>query len=250
MKIKLSILFMLVYCGTLLINLPASVFLQWMNNSPVTVHHASGSLWRGEAKEVNVNPSLTLRNVKWNIDFGAFLRATLAAKVSFDNGIENMFGQGDVQYKLSSGISASNVVFHLSSKTLLKLLQLQLPIDIDGDFSVTIKKVQLDYPYCKQLNGVINWKNAYIYTHMGNIDLASPKVDLSCQNSSVNALLNQRSKQLSTVLEATIDYKGKYQVSGEIKPTKQLESAIAQSLTWAGKLDDNGATVINFDGKF
>ncbi|TEW53937.1 type II secretion system protein N [Psychromonas sp. RZ22] len=250
MKVKIAIFFIFVYCITLLVNLPAAVVVAWMPKTAIKINDVTGSIWQGQAKQVVVNPKLTLQNVKWDIQFDALLDSVLAANVSFDNGPQSMSGKAVVEYGITSGqASASNVILDLTSQELLTFLPMQLPVKITGEFSAAIKKVQQGSPYCEQLDGVIFWNNAYLSSQMGNIDLSSAAVDLSCDNGNISALVTQKSEQLITNLDVKLSEGGAYQLNGDIQGTDKLDPSIAQSLSWAGPRNASGATTINFKGR-
>lgn len=248
MRIKITILMVLIYCITLVINLPASTAVAWMPANTIKIKHVTGSLWKGQANQVVVDPKLTLQSVKWDVQFMGLLGLALDADVSFDNGDEVMSGEGTVSYGLS-GPSASNVMLSITSEEALKFLPMSLPVKISGDFSAEIKIIEQGKPYCEQLEGVVVWNNANVYSDLGNVDLGSPSVDLRCDEGGISALVTQKSKQLSTTLDINLSDGGAYQLNGEVKGTDQLAPTIAQSLSWVGPVNESGATTITFKGK-
>ncbi|MDA7746294.1 type II secretion system protein N [Psychromonas sp.] len=249
MKVKIALLVVFVYFGTLVINLPAAVVVQWMPASAAKVSDVSGSIWQGKAKQVEINNKVTLRDVKWDIQVMSLLSATLESDVSFNNGPQAMSGEAIVKYSISSGVSASNLMLDITSQELLTFLPMRLPVNISGDFSVAIKEFKQGAPYCEQLDGVVIWNNAYIYSQMGNIDLAAPSIDLRCDEGNLSAFVTQNSDQLTTTLDVRLNEGDKYELNGEIKGTDKLAPSIAKSLTWVGPVNDSGATTISFKGQ-
>ncbi|WP_298943467.1 type II secretion system protein N [uncultured Psychromonas sp.] len=248
MKFKITILIVLVYLITLMVNLPMAVVVNWLPNNSIKINHATGSLWEGQAKQIVVNRKLSFDNVKWDVQLMALFTLNLEADVSFNNGAQAMSGKGVVGYGFS-GISASNVILDLSSKELLTLLPKRLPVKISGDFSAVIKEFTQGKPYCEQLQGNVLWQNAVVTSQLGVVNLASPTVDLGCDNGDVTAFVTQESDELATTLDISLGEGGIYKLNGEIQGTDKLAPSVAKSLTWIGPKNDNGATTLSFSGK-
>lgn len=248
MKAKIAILTVLVYFTTLLINLPASLLVSFMPESAIKIEGVSGSVWQGQAKQVSIDPKMTFDNITWDVNFMSLLSLALQANVAFDNGSDAMSGKAVVEYGLS-GPSASNVMLDLTSQQLLTFLPMPLPVKISGDFSAAIKEVKQGQPYCELLKGVVVWHDAVVYSQMGDVKLASPSIDLRCDNGNISALVTQDSEQLKSTIDILLSEGGSYKLNGEIQGTDKLEPAIAQSLSWVGAQNESGATTINFEGK-
>ena len=248
MKVKIGILVVLIYCVTLVINLPAAVVINALPNNLAKINNVTGTLWKGKAQKIIINRKLVFNNVKWDINLWALFGLAVEAKASFYNGAGAMSGEGIIRYD-TSGIQASDVLLELTSHELLALLPTSLPAKIEGNFSIKVKEAKQGLPYCEKLNGTVVWHDASINSQFGNINLASPVVDLNCDSGAVSAFVTQNSEELSTVLDINLSKGEVYKVNGEIKGTDKLDPSIAQSLKWAGPLNDSGATVIKFEGK-
>ena len=205
MKVKIAILFIFVYCISLLANLPAALMVSFIPGNLVNVNNVTGTLWEGAAKKVVIkNPNLILNNVKWDINLlSSLFNLTLEADVSFYNGAKAMSGEGLIKYGLE-GFSASNVLLDITSEELVPLLPMPLPAKITGSFSVVIQDYVQGLPYCENLKGKVTWNNAYVSSSFGDVDLASPFVDLSCIDGNISALISQKSEQLSTNLDVIL----------------------------------------------
>lgn len=248
MKVKIIVLVVFVYCITLLVNLPASVVIGWMPQSTIKINQVSGSIWQGQAKQIVINPKVRFDNVTWNVNMPSLLGLTLAADVAFNNGPQAMSGKGHVYYGLS-GAGASDVILDLTSQELLTYLPMRLPVGIEGDFSATIKEIKQGQPYCETLEGNILWQNAVIHSQLGDVNLASPTVELGCDNGNLTAFVAQESDELTTSLDISLAEAGIYQLNGEIKGTSKLAPDIANSLNWIGPKNDSGATTLKFSGQ-
>lgn len=247
MKFKIILIVVLVYCITMVVNLPASVATDFIPKNMAQLQGVSGTVWHGHAEQAKVKANnLVVKDINWKMDWAAILKAKLAMDVSFDNGKE-MSGKGVVGYGLD-GASASNVMLDITSEKLLQLIPASLPVDLTGDFSASIKEVSQGQPYCQQLDGLVVWHNAEVDSPVGNVKLASPTADLTCENGDVVVKVDQDSDQINSKFDIKLREGGKYQLKGEIKGKDQLNPSIAQSLTWIGPKNADGATTINFNG--
>jgi len=249
MKFKIAILAISVYCLTLIAHIPASLLGKVLPNS-VKMSQLTGTLWQGHAAIINIKqPQLSLKNVQWDISlFSSLFNFALVADIAFSNGAKQMSGDAHVEYG-SDGIRLSNLSFDMNSQALMPFFSLPLPVTVTGELSLNVPNFTQGAPYCEQLQGTLIWNNATVNSQFGNVDLASPRTDLSCDNGHVVALITQQSEQLRTQLKATLLAGNAYQLTGEIEATEKLPATIAQSLTWIGKNNDAGATQVNLKGK-
>jgi general secretion pathway protein N len=168
-----------------------------------------------------------------------------------DNAIHNgeaMSGKGYVHYGLS-GAGARDVILDITSKQLLTLVPMRLPVSIEGEFNVAIKEITEGTPYCEQILGNILWQNAVVGSQLGDVNLASPSADLGCDEGNITAFVTQESNELTTTLDLRLSEGGVYQLNGEIQGTDKLAPDIANSLTWIGPKSENGATILKFSGQ-
>lgn len=248
MKVKIVVLIAFVYCITLLVKLPAAVVVEWLPKSAIKINNATGTIWQGQAKEVVINPKIRFENVTWDLLPLSLLALKLEADVAFNNGPEAMSGKGNVHYGFS-GAGASNVILDITSKQLLTLVPMRLPVSIDGEFNAAINEISEGTPYCEQLIGNILWQNAVVGSQLGDVNLASPSVDLGCDDGNITAFVTQESDELTTTLDIRLSEGGVYQLNGEIQGTNKLAPDIANSLTWIGPKNENGATILKFSGQ-
>lgn len=248
MKIKIAILVVLVYLATLIIKLPAALVVDWIPLNGLKIKNVSGTIWQGQAQEVEVNRKLSFDNVKWNVSVMDLLTLNLAGDVSFYNGPDAMSGKGFVSYGLS-GTKASNVILDLTAKELLTLLPMRLPVKLEGNLSAVIKEVVQGQPYCQQLQGNVLWQNAVVNSQLGRVNLDSPTVELGCDDGDITAFVNQQSDELTTALDITLSEAGVYKLNGEIQGTDKLAPSVAKSLNWIGPKNASGATTVTFSGQ-
>ena len=114
MKIKIILLLVVFYIGSLLISLPAQQVVRFIPaNTGVKVSSASGTLWNGKATHLTYKKQFQLQQLNWKVDWLALLGLQLKLDVEFNNGIQEMSGKGFVLFGLS-GVSVENFVADIS----------------------------------------------------------------------------------------------------------------------------------------
>lgn len=248
MKIKLIVCGLFFYLGFLLLTLPASIVASFLpEHKDIKINTVSGSLWQGQIAEITIQNKYQLKKVEWKLDWIALLALQLKLDLKFNNGAQVASGKGMVGYSLN-GAFAENIVVDIKTAELLSYLQLPVPVTATGDVSLIIKSASQGAPYCQQIDGYLHWQNAKLKTDLGNINLDSANIDLMCVEGQVQGQLQQDSDQLITQATFLLKEKGLYQLNGTIKGKPKLDPSINQALSWIGKKDKDGATVLKFNG--
>ncbi|MEH6454369.1 MAG: type II secretion system protein N [Psychromonas sp.] len=248
MKIKLILLFVFFYLGSLITTIPASLITYFVpKNSGVEMSTPSGTLWNGKTTQITYDKKYNLQQVSWKVDWSALLSLQVKLDLKFANASEALSGNGSFLYGLN-GPLLENVFIDLPAAQLLTYANLPLPVEVNGDISLVLKKASQGAPYCAQLDAFIVWDNASINSQMGNVDLASANIDVSCENGEIFAVSQQQSEQIETSFNASLRKAGAYQLKGLMKGTDKLDPSINQSLSWIGKKDNTGATMVSIDG--
>lgn len=248
MKIKLILLFVFFYLSALVLTLPASLVSHLIpKDIGVEISSPSGTVWQGKAAQITYNKQVTLQQVTWHLDWSALIKLQLKLDMKFHNGGNILSGKGALIYGLN-GALLENVFIDLTAKQLLSYLNLPLPIEVNGNISVVIKQASQGVPYCQELDAYIVWDNAYIDSQMGNVNLASANIDVRCEEGEIIAQLQQQSAQIESALDASLRMEGAYQLQGLIKGTELLDPSIQQALSWIGRKDNSGATIVNVNG--
>jgi len=249
MRIKFIVLFVFFYLIALISTLPASTLVRFIPQSAgLNVAGVSGNAWQGQAALISYNKELNLARVSWDLDWLALTTLQAKFNIRFNNGDNAMSGKGIVKFGFW-GKGVENLILDRSASELLSNVALPVPIDASGDVSIVIKEAVLGDPYCATLDGLVVWKNAQISSQLGNVDLATAKINLSCDNGELVALIKQQSAQISSNISALLQAGGLYRLTGTINAGDELNPDIKQALTWVGPKDSSGATLLNFNGR-
>lgn len=249
MKIKFIVLFLFFYLFALIITLPASTLVGFIpQSSGLKIAGVSGYAWQGQAALVSYKKELNLERVSWDLDWSALTTLQVKLNVKFNNGRNAISGKGIVKSGFW-GQGVENLTVDLSASELLAHVDLPVPIEASGDIAIVVKDASLGKPYCTLLDGFVVWKNAQISSQLGNVDLATANITLSCDNGELVALIEQKSEQLSSNISAVLQQGGLYKLKGTINASDKLNLDIKQALTWIGPKDSSGATLLNFNGR-
>jgi len=249
MKIKLILLFVLFYLLSLFITLPADKLLPFIpENSDIKVAAVSGTLWNGKAVQISYKEQFQVQKIDWKVDWSALSSLQFKLAVKFSNGAQALSGKGFILLGLS-GWSAENFIIDSSAAELLAYAPLPVPAEVSGALSLVIKKASPGQPYCQQLDGKLIWQNGKISSDFGNIDLNGADIDLSCKDGQLLAELQQNSEQLTAKGDFLLKSDGVYQLQGTLQAGKKLDPAIKDALSWIGRKNSAGETVVSFNGK-
>lgn len=249
MKVKMSLAFIGIYLISLVLTVPASLVAGFIPaHSGFQIGHVSGSIWKGKLTQLDYQRQFKLQKLTWKVDWLALLTLKLKAHVKFNNARKTMTGEGIVSYGFS-GLVLSDVNIDVTTTALLPYLILPVPVTPSGKFSLAIEKATQGFPYCGEIDGYLVWHNAKVDTPMGNIDLATPSIDLSCAEGGLVAVLKQHSEQLTVNANILLKEGGRYQLEGHIMGSKKLDPSILQALSWLGPKNEKGETRLNFKGQ-
>lgn len=249
MKIKLIFLFALIYLLALLSTLPADKLVRFIPaDTGIRLAAVSGSVWRGQAVQLNYKEQFQLQHLNWEIDWFALARLQLKVHIEFNNGVNAMSGKGLVMFGFS-GISVENVVLDSSAAELLTYVDLPVPLQLEGELSLLIKEAAQGTPYCRELDGYLLWKDAAINSELGSVDLNSARIDLSCDQGQLVADLQQSSEELTTTANVRLKEQRAYQLRGLLKAGEPLDPDIKDALSWIGRKNQSGETVLVLNGR-
>ena len=249
MKLKISVAFFAIYLLSLVFTAPASLISRFIpENSGVQIGNISGTLWSGKLSQLDYRNQFQLQRLTWEFDWLALFTLKLKADVKFNNGRNVMTGAGAVAYGFS-GLVLSDINVDMKASALLAHLTLPVPVNASGKFTLVIENGTQGVPYCNELDGYLVWHEATVATPMGNIDLATPSMDLSCSEGNLVASLKQHSEQVTTNANMLLKEGGSYQLEGNIIGREKLDPSILQALSWLGPKADGGATLLNFKGR-
>ena len=249
MKLKISLALIALYILSLVLTAPASLLVRFIpKDSGVEIGDVSGTVWQGRFSQLDYRHQFQLQKLTWNFDWFALLTLKLKADIKFNNGRKEMLGSGSAVYGFSGAV-LKNVTVNMLATGIMPYLQLPIPVTPSGNFELIIEHFTQGSPFCGELDGYLVWHEGSVETSIGNIDFATPNVDLSCEEGNLVASLEQHSEHLTTNADIILAKDGKYQLKGNIKGGDQLHPNISQALSWLGPKEKSGETLLNLKGR-
>lgn len=249
MKLKISLAFIALYLLSLVLTAPASLLIRFVpKNSGVEIGEVSGTVWQGKLSQLDYRNQFQLQRLTWDFDWLALFTLNLKADIKFNNGRRELVGNGSVVYGLD-GPALTNVNAQMQATEIMPYLQLPVPVTPSGNFELVIEHFTQGSPYCDELDGYLVWHDGNVETPMGNIDFATPNVDLSCDEGNLAASLKQQSDDLIANANILLTKGGRYQLEGDIMGGEQLDPNILQALSWLGPKQKSGETLLNLKGR-
>lgn len=249
MKIKITLSFIVIYVVFLVATAPANLINRFMpKHADIKFEDISGTLWNGKLSNLVYLNKYPLKELTWKIDWLALASLKVQANIEFNNGRRELLGVGSVAYG-TAGAVVNNVNIDMQATELMPYIQMPVPVTPAGRLTLVVESGSLGDPYCGELDGYLVWRGAQVDTPMGNIDLASPNIDLSCAQGNLVASLKQTSEHLTTNANVTLKKGGSYQLQGNIIANEKLDPAIAQAISWIGPKNSKGETQFNYRGR-
>ncbi len=234
------------YLVFLITTIPAAPVIGMLEDSlPVTLNNVSGTLWSGEARTVNTNQDITLKNVQWSFLPWRLLLASVAINVNAE------FNNKPVHTRLSTGISGNLSVDDLNMKLdaseIASLVSLPLG-ELSGVFHLRINNAYIEQGSVPRVDGTINWNQASITiaetADLGNVSVLIHEND----ESPLTASISNKGGHLSLNGNFTTSAQGDYSLQLSMKPNASASSNLSSSIAMFAKKQRNGEFILNNKG--
>ncbi|MGF1700997.1 type II secretion system protein N [Photobacterium makurazakiensis] len=248
-KILLGTSFSAVLVASLVAHIPASwLWQQAPKVQGLDVSGVSGTPWQGTASQVRWQ-GMNLGRLQWDMRVFSLLTGKVKLDVRFGQGSEmNLAGRGMVGYG-SSGPVAENLLVSLPARQVMNYVPMTVPVAITGNLELTLRNYQFAAPYCSELDGALAWTSGEVSSPLGAINPGPVIADLSCEQGSLVAQLEQASADVSSEWTATLSQGNAYALTGWFKPGAEFPPQLAAQLKWLGNPDPKGQYKINNSGR-
>lgn len=248
LKWYLSI-FVVILIASLIAHLPASwVYQQLPAQRGVEVTGISGTIWRGQAQQLEVNRQ-SYGAVSWDFQASKLLAAKLEYQVRFGRGSNiKLDGKGFVGVGFS-GVYANNVLASLPIQQVLAYVPTQVPVELKGRLELSLTSLKYAPPWCEEAKGSIAWTGSDIVSPIGQLTPGPVIADITCQSQNIDVLAKQGNEQVSSEFTANLNEKSRYQSMAWFKPGAQFPPSMADQLKWLGEPNAQGRYQFSFAGK-
>lgn len=222
----------------------------WLRLAPlppeVQLGQVSGTLWRGEVKQVSVK-QMVLPALTWQLNPWSFFKLALEAKVEL--GSVQQTTQPYLQAQLTAGlggIKVQDAIVKLPIAPLLPQLKLPLPVQAKGDLLVQITQLTMADAQCQQLDGQASWLDAELQPPTGTwLNFQQIHASLGCE-AGQPILRTDGQNVLALDVRVALLAAGKLQVQGSLKPDASLPAEVHQAMRFLGSPNAEGRYLVNF----
>ena len=236
----------LAYFILLIYTIPAAPLYRLIESDlpGIRVYAISGSIWRGEAAEVETS-KLRLQQVSWSFNGWRLL----LAEAAFD--FEARFEDAPVTAQIGVGIGGAvhvrDLDTTLDAATLAKLAVLPMG-EVTGDVNIAIESASWSKGSVPEISGVIDWKKATITVaetaQLGDVSIKLYEAD----ESPLSADIANSNGQLIINGNLSTQADGKYTLMLQLKPGPGASSNLISSLAMFAKRRPDGVYVVNNSG--
>ncbi|MFL0795882.1 MAG: type II secretion system protein N [Cellvibrionaceae bacterium] len=251
-KLGLSLLGVLVFIISLLVNIPANVIipkkLQGLN-----LHGIQGTLWQGSVAQISQNnQALPVQQLQWNLSALALLTGNISLEIEELNTPAH---QASIRYSLTSDtLEVSNAFWELPVQILQPLLPtmaVQMGVKPQGVLALSFKQLTIEgasslspntLPIPTAINGAVKWEGAIINTPAEELIFGTPTLALSSEGNQILGRLNNGLPSLLIKNNQTRCDRNtrRCELALDFETNQQTSSTLIGSLPFFGlKQDDN-----------
>ncbi len=207
------------------------------DNTQLSLHGVTGTLWNGTASIISINNKLRLSDTRWDLIDWKMLTGKLAIEL-------NSHYQGnDINAEVGSSFLGTyfvnNLTTSLTASELAQLANLPL-IQLSGKISLDIKHAQWKQGSLPVATGVIDWHNATVTVAetvaLGNVSIALGESD----KKQLQADIKNQGGDIKISGNAELIPDTDYAVNIKLLPSASASDNIKRSLGLFAKQQRNG----------
>lgn len=234
------------YLLLLLATIPAKLVNDLVNdNSTVTLHGISDTLWNGKAYSVNINNKVQLKNTEWSFKFWKLLLGNVAVDIDtqyLSHNISSELGTSFLGTYFVNDLIAAIPADEVAQLASIPLAQLS------GLISLNIENAQWKKGELPTASGTIDWKDA-IVTVTDSASLGNVTILLGeSEQQLLNADINNQGGDIKITGSAELAPEENYAVNIKFSPTASTNNSIRQSLELFAKKQSNGEYLFTNSG--
>ncbi len=243
-----------VYMYGLMANLPAALAYQWAQPflKGIALERVSGTLWSGQAEQImipNMPQPLHLPKTTWHINPVALLTGKVSAHVQTGSLSSHLESHGLIILS-PEGLTLTDFQAETSAAWLTSFLSHPMMVgDLSANISLSVDKLRVQDKQCQSLAGTITITQGQFTSPVGDFDLGTSKISLSCQGQQLMAMVRQSSPELTTKASFSLSTAGRYRIKGVVSQNSNTNHQLQQGLKMLGKPDAEGHYPIQWQGR-
>ncbi|HJL93569.1 MAG TPA: type II secretion system protein N [Woeseiaceae bacterium] len=235
-------LILILFILALVIQLPATISQQWLENNHIKVNGINGTIWNGRASEADIN-GWYLRDIKWEFIPKKLLSGEISYKLSMYpfNGLIHTI----LTLKSDKTINFNKLEGNLSHGTLEAIFPY---FGIDSAIKLNIKEIIIDSGVPTLINGKITLNNLVI-KGLSNQPVGSYEIELITQSNQIIGSFDDIDALLDVAGTITVSRKGKYTLTGIVSSNAFTPDNIKTMLTFLGTANEKNQRNFRFEGE-
>ena len=244
-KRHLILLGIIAFLAALIVRFPAASLLSWVKTDKVKVVQVSGTVWNGEAGQIQLPDTENIDNVSWSFNPSMLL----AAQASADTYFTYLGGQASVTaaYGLTGDFSLSGGRYSVAAQALEVLLPLPLA-EFRGELNLDLEDLVVAGRQLKTVQGVVVWENAKLIRPV-LADLGRVQLDVKPDGKKHAFTINNKRGELRLSGEVILESDGRYNADIKIKPERNASRELTNSLKVLGRQRKDGSYRIQQQGR-
>lgn len=212
----------------------------------MSFYGVEGTVWQGRIKTLRWRDE-AVRNIRWSFRWRALLQGGVAVELHADDpGV--LTGRTVLTY--GSTWSISETYMRFPAARINRYIQSTFPVSTGGDIDIAIEKFSFTPSSCLSLNGRAEWQKSVLSSSLGQANLGTTTMQLSCANNKVNIAIGQTAPQINSRSQLLVDMQGRYHFQGELTPGELFPPALNQLLKASTRETGNGVYTIMTAGHF
>lgn len=230
------------YLVSLVANFPVASYLPRFLPADVTVSGINGSLVHGSVERVSY-AQFQSEEVNWQLNYLSLLTLQPAFTVETDYQGVNLSTDVHTGYYFTP----PNLTDTLATAALQPLLeQWQLPVDLDGEVSLSLASLALNADACAELAGTVSIGPVRSESLPALNKLKALNGTLSCQRNALVLDIPVNQKALRGSMQVKLTQQGRYQTKIKLRPSDPELRTMLQ--TFLGKPNRQGQFSFNYTG--
>ncbi|MEC9416080.1 MAG: type II secretion system protein N [Pseudomonadota bacterium] len=232
---------LIIFILSLVIQFPAAVSQQWLENEHIRVNGISGTLWNGRASEADIN-GWYLRDIKWELIPKELFSGALSYKLSMYpfNGLVDTI----LTLKSNEIINLNKLEGNLSHGTVETILP---NLGIDSSIKLDIKEAIINSGIPVLINGKVTL-NDLIIKGLSNQSVGNFEIELITQANQIIGSFDDINALLDVAGTITISRDGEYMLVGVVSSNSHTPENIKTMLTFLGSENDKNQRSFRFEG--
>jgi len=250
-KLKVILLFTLLYCVFMIVMFPATIAVNMAKSwnlipANVKIGSVSGSVWQGKINHV-MYQNIAFDNVRWQLSALSILMGNIDVKLNVGQRGSDIKAKGNVVISRDN-INVNDFTLSTPIKPITELYPLPYGLKSSGKLNVTIKEFATGKPWCESLKGTVIASNVLLKSALGKLDVDKFTAKLTCPQGKLLAAMQPKTNSLGINGSAQLNKARQYLVDAKVTPPTNASQDYLNVLRFSGAANSQGQYTFQFKG--